>query len=213
MYSEELKQLIAAALTDGVITEQERQVIKKKAMSENIDPDEIDVYLDSEIQKINMKKQKSTGIIKCPACGEIVPPLTGICPSCGHTISFSNDSEQNTSLLNLKEQLDDLLVQYSKKTITVVDFIILFVPYVFMVWMFVILWKIRKSKDIFADYNNALSNALLLYGNDSNAKSYLTDIEAKMEAAHKKNKTYMIIAYILVALDIYSFAYYLLYLI
>ena len=213
MFSEALKQLIDAALTDGVITEQERQVIKKKAIAENVDPDEIDVYLNSEIQRINIQKQQSTGIVKCPACGEIIPPLTGICPSCGHTISFSNDSKQSTSLLNLKEQLDDLLVQYSKKSITFVDFILLFVPYVFMVWMFVILWKIRKSKDIFAEYNNALSNALLLYSNESNAKSYLTDMEAKMKSAHKKNKRYIIIAYVLIFGDIYYFAYYLFYLI
>ena len=48
MFSEELKQLISAALTDGIITEQERMAIKKRAQKESIDPDEIDVYLDSE---------------------------------------------------------------------------------------------------------------------------------------------------------------------
>lgn len=204
MYSEALKQLIDAALTDGVITEQERQVIKKKAIAENVDPDEIDVYLNSEIQRINMQKQQSTGIIKCPACGEIVPPLTGVCPSCGHIISFHSEDTQKTSLLNLKKQLDALFVQYSKKSITFVDYILLFVPIVIIPYMLFLLWKIRKAKNIYAEFNNIRSNAVLLYGNDSTAKSYLAEIGDKMDSAYKKGKVKVVIAYILVFLGIFS---------
>lgn len=209
MYSEALKQLIDAALTDGVITEQERQVIKKKAMSENIDPDEIDVYLDSEIQKINIKKQQSTGIIKCPMCGEVVPPLTGVCPACGHTITFSNDSNQSTSLLSLKSKLDGLFVQYSKKSITFVDFLILLAPYVFIIWLIYVLWKVRKSKDILAEFNQMISDGKILYGQDNNARSYFSEMEEKMNVAHKKSKKFVVIAYVLVFLDLYCLTLYL----
>ena len=209
MYSEALKQLIDAALTDGVITEQERQVIKKKAIAENVDPDEIDVYLNSEIQRINMQKQQSTGIVKCPACGEIIPPLTGICPSCGHTISFSNDSKQSTSLLNLKSKLDGLFVQYSKKSITFVDFLILLAPYVFIIWLIYVLWKVRKSKDILAEFNQMISDGKILYGQDNNARSYFSEMEEKMNVAHKKSKKFVVIAYVLVFLDLYCLTLYL----
>lgn len=202
MFSEELKQLISAALTDGVITEQERMTIKKRALMESIDSDEIDVYLDSELQKINMEKQKAKGIIKCPACGEVIPPLTGLCPSCGHAISFSKNSSSNTSLFGLKKQLDDLFVQYSKKTITFVDFILLIIPLVFIGWIFVVLWKIRKAKDLYAEFVNVLSSADILYGNDNNAQSYFTEISDKMEKERKKGKMFTIVAYVIVIIDV-----------
>lgn len=207
MFSEELKQLISAALTDGIITEQERMAIKKRAQKESIDPDEIDVYLDSELQKINMEKQLAKGVIKCPACGEIVPPLRGVCPSCGHTISFSNKNTQETSLMGLKKQLDDLSIQYSKKSITFVDFILLCIPLVFIVWIFIVLLKIRKAKDIYAEFNNVLSNAFILYGNDNNAKSYLTEVRNKMEKECKKRKIFVIVAYVIVFGDVLSILY------
>lgn len=201
MYSEALKQLIDAALTDGVITEQERQVIKKKAMSENIDPDEIDVYLDSEIQKINIKKQQSTGIIKCPACGEVIPPLTGICPSCGHTISFSKIKSPEISLMELKTQLDDLYLRYSKKKVTFIDILLTgLTP--FGTWIFYIFWKIGKSKDLYAEFDNVISNTILLYGQNNNAQYYLTEIKNKFESAHKKNNVMKIVSYVILFINI-----------
>ena len=45
MLSEELNKLIEAALIDGIITEKERSVIKKRAIAEGVDPDEIDILL------------------------------------------------------------------------------------------------------------------------------------------------------------------------
>ena len=53
MLSEELNKLIEAALIDGIITEKERSVIKKRAIAEGVDPDEIDILLDAELHKIN----------------------------------------------------------------------------------------------------------------------------------------------------------------
>ena len=203
MYSEELKQLISAALTDGVITENERITIKKKALSENIDPDEIDVILDSEIQKLNMERQQATGIVKCPACGEMVPPLSGVCPSCGHTISFANNTNQSTSLLNIKKQLDDLYVLYSKKAITIVDFLILLAPFVFIVWIVYVLWKVQKSKNLNSEFSEVLSNGKILYGQDPKANSYFAEMEKKMNSANRKNKIYKVIAYVLVLFDLY----------
>ena len=51
MYSDDLKKLIDAALVDGVITDKERFVIRKHAISEGVDPDEVDILLDAELYR------------------------------------------------------------------------------------------------------------------------------------------------------------------
>ena len=56
MYSKDLEQLIDAALADGIITDKERAVIKKRAEKEGIDLDEIDVYLDGRFAKLQSEK-------------------------------------------------------------------------------------------------------------------------------------------------------------
>lgn len=61
MFPEELKKLIDAALADGVITDKEREVIRKKSMSLNVDMDEIDIYIQAKILK--KKKEKKDSII------------------------------------------------------------------------------------------------------------------------------------------------------
>ena len=57
MFSEELNKLIEAALVDGVITDQERAVIRKRALLEGVDPDEMDIFLDAEIHKRKLSKR------------------------------------------------------------------------------------------------------------------------------------------------------------
>ena len=83
---EELQALIQQYLTDGVLTDKERTVILKKAEGMGLDRDEIDLYLDAEVQKLDqaadavVRRQKSKA---CPYCGAPVPQLTDKCPECG----------------------------------------------------------------------------------------------------------------------------------
>lgn len=62
MYSRELKNLMKASLADGIITNKERDAIHKKALSEGVNPDEVDVFLDAELHRIteegNRKRRK-----------------------------------------------------------------------------------------------------------------------------------------------------------
>ena len=54
MYSEQLEALIKSIVADGKITEKERSVLHKKAAEEDVDADEIDVYVEGMIaQMIN----------------------------------------------------------------------------------------------------------------------------------------------------------------
>lgn len=115
MFSESLKQLIEASLVDGVMTDQERNVIIKRALLEGCDPDEVNLLLDAEVQKIRLQKQANAPKVhKCPACGEILPALTGICPSCGHVVN--NNESKNQELDFLIEQINRGLAQLKTGT-------------------------------------------------------------------------------------------------
>lgn len=88
MLSEELKKLIDASLTDGVLTDKERAVIRKRALAENVDPDEVDLLLDSEVQKIQQKKQNDVAKVrKCPNCGAVISGIEVVCPECGYKLT------------------------------------------------------------------------------------------------------------------------------
>ena len=106
---EELQALIAQYLTDGVLTSKEREVILKKAEAMGLDRDEIDLYLDAEVQKIDqatdatVRKQKGR---QCPFCGASIPVLTDKCPGCGGSITPEADKE----LEEIFEKLEDALV-------------------------------------------------------------------------------------------------------
>ena len=108
---EELNALIQQYLTDGVLTDKERQVILNKAEKLGLDRDEIDLYLDAEVQKIDqqtdaaVRKQKGK---TCPYCGGSVPQLTDKCPHCGENITAQASEELQEIFDNLEEALVDL---------------------------------------------------------------------------------------------------------
>ena len=105
---EELDALIQQFLTDGVLTDKERQVILNKAEKMGLDRDEIDLYLDAEVQKIDqatdaaVRKQKGK---TCPYCGGSIPQLTDKCPHCGENITAEASEELTKILHNLEESL------------------------------------------------------------------------------------------------------------
>ena len=102
---DELKKLIDAAMADGIITSKEREVITRKAAALGMDADEVDVYLNAEIQKAEQAadaaKRDKIGKV-CPQCGKQVPPLTLKC-ECGY--EFTN-AKQSYSMQILSERLN-----------------------------------------------------------------------------------------------------------
>lgn len=99
MYPQELENLINIAVEDGIITDKERLVLYKKAAKFDIDPDELDMVLESRLNSgrrippsINCdepqpKVLRSKGPKKCPSCGALLSdPNIVHCPYCGYTV-------------------------------------------------------------------------------------------------------------------------------
>ena len=129
MFSERLENLIKAALQDGVLTDQEKASIVKRAQAEGEDIDEVEIYIQSLMQKrqqeLNQKnkeanaeqakkdleneKERSKTLRKCPKCGTLIPNLTNVCPECGFIIEKASTDEKVVILkAMLKECINDL---------------------------------------------------------------------------------------------------------
>ena len=133
MFSERLENLIRAALQDGVLTDQEKASIVKRAQIEGEDIDEVEIYIQSLMQKrqqelnkknkeannvqaketLNQEKERAKTLRKCPKCGEYVPHLTNICPACGFIIDKSDKDDKIVLIKSmLRECLDARLYLY-----------------------------------------------------------------------------------------------------
>lgn len=117
MFSKELEEIIEAALADGVLTDKERAVLHKRAQTEGVDPDELDIVIDGRLAKMkrnedllrpappqNLANQKLGNIVKCPNCGAQVIGGSAVCTECGY--AFSNVSA-NSSAEKLQAKLDE----------------------------------------------------------------------------------------------------------
>lgn len=102
MYSKELEELIDSVLADGVVTDQERAVLRKRALACGEDPDEVMIVVDGRLAK--MKKsaspaipatEKRGNIVKCPNCGAPIEAGAVKCKECGYV--FSNVKANNTA--------------------------------------------------------------------------------------------------------------------
>lgn len=105
MYSKELEELIDVILADGEITDKERAVLHKRALSEGVDLDELDVVIEGRLAKMQKverdrsvsapppfsdpsrqtpKSNKYGEIRKCPNCGAVVDAGSVKCNECGY---------------------------------------------------------------------------------------------------------------------------------
>jgi uncharacterized tellurite resistance protein B-like protein/RNA polymerase subunit RPABC4/transcription elongation factor Spt4 len=107
----EIEKLIEIAITDGHLSENERNVIIAKGFTHGIPKDELAMIIDSKVaekQKLMLqtaapKSDKFGDIKKCPACGSIVTSFSAKCSDCGH--EFSNIGA-NASIGKLFEMLN-----------------------------------------------------------------------------------------------------------
>ena len=157
---EELKALIQQYLTDGVLTDKERQVILNKAEKMGLDRDEIDLYLDAEVQKIDQQTDAAVRNQKgktCPFCGGSVPQLTDKCPHCGENIT----PEASKELQEIFDNLEEALVDFKSGK------------------------DIAKSK---ATVERFMRKAKMYYGNNPKIQKLLAEVEMESAKAEKVAK-------------------------
>ena len=117
MFSKELENLIAASIADGVLTDQEKRVLIKRAENEGVDLDELEVYIDSllhnqrvakdeaELQEIKSREQWHGIVKKCPQCGTPVEAGMGKCKACGYEFSGLEANKQTEKLSDKLNQI------------------------------------------------------------------------------------------------------------
>lgn len=113
-FSKILEQLIEASIADGMISQKEREVLRKKAAQEGIDPDEMDIIIDGRLAMKNNAAapvaEEKPKVNRCPMCGEMLPPMSSICPACGSIIDV--ESEETRKLQKLMDEMELWLIKF-----------------------------------------------------------------------------------------------------
>ena len=90
-------------------------------------------------ENLQTKDSKKT-IRKCPYCGEILPPMSKVCPSCGQIVDESDDDD----VMSVMEEIEGLCATYANKSIRFYDYILLLVPIIYLVWVVIVILKIKQ---------------------------------------------------------------------
>lgn len=118
MFSKELESLIQATLEDGILEDNEKAALVKRAQNEGVDLDELEIYINSILQKrkreLNEKKESEYSQIEkekkaalgkvCPKCGRQVPPLTLVC-ECGYEFTSARQVSSVNKLFDSIEEI------------------------------------------------------------------------------------------------------------
>ena len=169
MFSKELEGLIDATLQDGILEEHEKQALIKRALLEGVDIAELEIYINSKLQKRIMEEKivpqkQSTPEKKqsnrCPHCGSPIPPLSKTCPGCGAAVSVSTAGDRE--LFSLIDAMEHSLIRL--KTADATEF--------------------KKEK---AEAESLLRKAKLFYGDNKKVQMMVLDIESNIEELTKAN--------------------------
>ena len=194
MYSKELEELIDSVLADGVITDQERAVLRKRALACGEDPDEVMIVVDGRLAK--MKKsaspaipttEKRGNIVKCPNCGAPIEAGAVKCKECGYV--FTNVKANNTAkefAIMLEKRIQKVSNDYDKTNINKVNEFIKNFPLPTgkedMLEFIASLDARRRSKSNYqeaynAKYQECVTKAKTLFAGDADFTSLLAQTE------------------------------------
>lgn len=224
MYSKELEELIDSVLADGVITDQERAVLRKRALACGEDPDEVMIVVDGRLAK--MKKaaspvtpatEKRGNIVKCPNCGAPIEAGAVKCKECGYV--FTNVKANNTAkefAIMLEQRIQKVRYDGDKTNINKVNEFIKNFPLPTskedMLEFIASLDARRRSKSNYqeaynAKYQECVTKAKTLFAGDSEFTSLLAKTEKGYYAYNIKafviqhKKTIFIIVIVLALLQ------------
>ena len=144
----------------------------------------------------NRHMQRMMVIQKCPICGDFLPPLSKVCPSCGQIIE-----DEGSDVSAIMSELEDVCSSYSKLTIRLYDYILLLIPIVYLIWAVVVIVKIARSNSLYSEYLVLNSKAQTSYGENPRFRSYLGNKDIEMNKQRNKNRTSHTIIYALLIID------------
>lgn len=194
MYSKELEELIDSVLADGVITDQERTVLRKRALACGEDSDEVMIIVDGRLAK--MKKaaspttpatEKRGNIVKCPNCGAPIEAGAVKCKECGYV--FTNVKANNTAkefAIMLEQRIQKVRYDGDKTNINKVNEFIKNYPLPTgkedLLEFIASLDARRRSKSNYqeaynAKYQECVTKAKTLFAGDSDVTSLLAQTE------------------------------------
>lgn len=198
MYSQELEELIEAILADGEISPKERNILHRRAMSEGIDPDEIDVVVEGRLIKklsqtssnsinqnndtsnVTNKINKQRETKKCPACGALRTSFAAICPDCGYEFRDTQKSDVLQNFIKSIEEYDRMILSEEPKKNSVfwpvMGWIFLF-PFMFAFFVF----KRIKAKHTPLDGTEKLKSEAIINYNVPNSRADLIEFALLLE--------------------------------
>jgi hypothetical protein len=112
----EIEKLIDLALADGEVTEKERGIILRKAVSLGLDIDEVEMILDGRIALSKKESNTSQGLMqnnnkegtlkKCPSCGALFQSFATKCSDCGHEFRGIDATKSISDLLTQLREIE-----------------------------------------------------------------------------------------------------------
>jgi hypothetical protein len=144
-------------------------------------------------------KTAKPSLMKCPYCGDIIPPLSKVCPSCGQIVEDAGDENDAKKMMS---DIDEVCVKYANASIRFYDYILLLIPIIYLIWVIVAIVKITKSNKLYNLFQSLSSKAKTLYGENHKFRSYLSSKTTEIEEMRRKNKKSQIIIYVLIFVDV-----------
>lgn len=175
MFSKELENLIEATLADGILEDHEKAALVKRAQKEGVDLDELEIYIQSimqkrvQNQKIKMDKETAAhekeriGNV-CPHCHTQIPPMTKICPECGQAVN-SNETSGDKELFKLIDRITDAIVEVKQSS------------------------DMEEFTSAKAECEGLLKKADLFYGENKKVQMLVFDLKQEIAETEKKLKS------------------------
>lgn len=215
----DIEKLIELILSDGNVTEKERNVILKKAAELGEDIEEIEVVLDARLHQkqaslIKPSKEKIGNIKTCPACGESVKAMEVKCSACDHEFVNIQANKSISKLLaeiaNIKRHSSQIDYHTEQKIAGLInntpipttkedllEFLSVCCSQADIDFM------ARGTGVVPAAWSNkgneALLKAKIAFVNDNSSLTLLHDFEVKLKSAKRKSSILWIILIIAIA--------------
>lgn len=122
MFSKGLEDLIQATLEDGILEDYEKAALVKRAQAEGVDLTELEIYINSILQKRKkehdkvedakmdkIEQEKNKALRKCPNCGKSIPVMAIVCPACGYELSNQKGASSIQALADKIDQISSKL--------------------------------------------------------------------------------------------------------